>query len=36
MQNCSGGINQACIKSQPPGDEWKCFFAQVRTCFALY
>ena len=27
MQNCSGGVNQDCIKANPT-EEWKCFFAQ--------
>lgn len=29
MQNCSGGVNQACIKANADNkEEWKCFFAQ--------
>ena len=32
MQNCSGGVNQDCIKSQQMGEDWKCFFAQVYNC----
>ena len=28
MQNCAGGVNQDCIAANP-GEEWKCFMAQV-------
>jgi hypothetical protein len=34
MQNCSGGVNQACIKAMTPKDEtWKCFMAQYTEPF---
>jgi len=28
MQNCTGGVPQACIAAQKPGEEWRCIFAQ--------
>ena len=28
MHNCTGGVNQNCIAAYP-GEEWKCFMAQV-------
>ena len=27
MQNCSGGVNQACIASLPAAERWRCIFA---------
>ena len=34
MQNCSGGVNQACIKAMAPKNEtWKCFMAQYTEPF---
>lgn len=32
MQNCSGGVNQECIRANK-GSEWKCFFAQYTFPF---
>ena len=34
MQNCSEGVNQACIKAMTPKNEtWKCFMAQYTEPF---
>ena len=34
MQNCGGGVNQACIKAMTPKNEtWKCFMAQYTEPF---
>ena len=29
MQNCTGGVNQDCVKAYAPqGEDWRCFFPQ--------
>lgn len=34
MQNCTGGLNQDCVRAySPQGEEWRCFFAQYSEVY---